>query len=174
MPINSVLEKDSHWSSTANCYAYACDRKNPVNGANGGALPGASAGAPVLPGPNYVDRLIAGAVADGLTRLMGAGPGNPPAVHAGYLVAMVNNGNGFHWIRHDPTLDRWSWKDGNGGDVNYNIMQVPGMNYVYVKNSMLNELLVTAKNSFFWTYQSMTFTSFFSVPDSGLDVQGRP
>ncbi len=113
MPLQPI-EQDPAWSFTANCYAYACNCREPKNGHLGGAIPGATKMLPAFAGDaDYSNRLINGAVADGLILLSRNNIALMPNVPAGhYRVALFANQYGFHWMRHDPVLNRWSWKSG--------------------------------------------------------------
>lgn len=174
MPLGSLEQEP--WGTMANCYAYAANCSNPARGANGGAVPGGATGHAVLPGvANYAQLLVAAAVADGFVQRAGA-PAVPPAPAANrYLVALIANQNGFHWLRRDSVTDRWSWKDGNGDTVKYNILHVAQNRFVYIKNDNLDDLLIVNRAGYNpWPYSNMTFVSFFeATAPNGVVVAGR-
>ena len=170
MPINMTPECDTEWSDVSNCYAYACNDRKPANGYFGGAIPGSLAGVPAYPGPDYHNRLIQGAIADGLKHLPQYDLSNLPMPKSGcYLVLLLADQNGFHWMRHDPILDRWSWKSGNSGDVYYSAFNIQ-INYcMYIKMANLSSALTTERKNFIWNTH-MQFVAFFEVPQQGIVV----
>jgi hypothetical protein len=171
MPIGTLQELP--WGTNANCYAYAANCSTPAR-ATGGAVPGGATGQPALPGgPNYDQALIAGAVADGFVQLAGV-PAVPPAPAANhYLVALIANAAGFHWLRRDSVTGRWSWKDGNEQTVKY-ILNVGQGLYVDINNTNLNDLLTVNRAGYApWAYKNMVFKSFFQAPaPNGVVVAG--
>lgn len=166
------ISEEFNWGVNANCYAYACDCANPAVGVPPRqARPGVAGGAAPLNNGNVV-QLTAGLVADGAVAVAG-NPGAIPAAPANhYLIAMLTSGVGFHFIRHDPVTDRWSWKDANHGSVKLNVMDIPGNRFVYVNSGNLNDILVTNRGNYAWAYIGMNFQSFFAVPNAGLVVAG--
>jgi hypothetical protein len=171
--------KEEDWGTYANCYAYAANCSKPARGDQGGAVPGGAKGKPALTGladlKDYERALIAGAAADGFVQREGA-PAAPPAPNANhYLVALIANKLGFHWLRRDSVTDRWSWKDGNGQTVKYNIFDVRQKRFVYISNTNLDDLLTVNRGSYFpWAYTNMSFVSFFEAPaPNGVVVAGR-
>jgi hypothetical protein len=174
MPIGTLQELP--WGTNANCDAYAANCSAPARGNLGGAVPGGATGHPVLAGaPNYVQALVAGAVADGFVQRAGA-PAAPPAPAANhYLVALIASQMGFHWLRRDSVTDRWSWKDGNAQTVKYNILNVGRDLFVYIKNTNQDDLLTVNRAGYApWAYSNMAFVSFFEAPaPNGVVVAGR-
>jgi len=67
MPLNVQPESDPDWSNIANCYSHACNDP-PSNGYFGGTIPVSTKGTPAFPGPDYHNRLITGAIIDGMIK----------------------------------------------------------------------------------------------------------
>jgi hypothetical protein len=184
MPLGA-LEELENWGTNANCYAYAFNCLAPARGAIGGAVPGGLIGNPANGGPNHAQDCVARALADGNGAVVQAigNPTNPPVSNANtYLVALIAHQTGFHWLRRDTLLDRWSWKDGNTGSVKYNILHIPQNRYVYIKSrnlvddlaGNLADLLVVNRGDYGpWAYANMQFVSFFHVNNGGTAVAGR-
>lgn len=162
------------WGENANCYAYAVSCLTPQNGI-GGAVPGAASGAAAQNSANgnYRQELAEAAARDGLILADGV-PDDPPTdIRNHYLVALIANDMGFHWLRRDPTTLRWSWKDGNAGPVQLNVFSVARSRYVHIENRDLNDLLGNPMGFAPWVYGSMRFVAFFHVPMDGLSVAGN-
>ncbi len=170
MPPLGTLE-ELQWSHDSNCYGYACKCQHAGVGT---AVPGAAAGNPALPnaGANYHQALIAGAIADGAAQVAGTTAAPPADTPGHYVVALLANNIGFHWMRRDGHLNRWSWKDGNGGTIKYNLLHTNLNRYVYIKNESLVDLLDNNNPSHYapWAYSNMTFVSYFRIPDAGIEV----
>ncbi|WP_211825934.1 hypothetical protein [Kistimonas asteriae] len=170
MPLNVQPESDPDWSNIANCYSYACNDKHPSNGYFGGAIPGSTKGTPAFPGPDYHNRLITGAIADGmrycsendLTHL-------PNIIDGHYLVLLLADNNGFHWMRYDHFLNRWSWKSGNSGSVYYNVFNVSKNYCEYINMENLSRVLTSERKNYIWNTE-MQFIAFFQVPLRGINV----
>ena len=172
MPLGA--QEELTWGSNANCYAYAMNCSNPTNGHLGGAVPGAqaaAAGHAAAAGATIVQQVVADG--GGVVTVAAGTPLAPPAdVVGSYVIAALTNAMGFHFIRRDSTTGRWSWKDGNGGTVKYNVLDTGHNMYVYINSGNLNDILVSRKAAFApWAYASMTFQAFFRVPDGGRPVR---
>ncbi len=125
-------EVHENWGVDANCYAYAMNDQKPAN-AIGGAIPGGASGnvASLSATGDYRHRLVSGAIEDGLVHAEGSPECPPDDVSGTYLVALIASEVGFHWLRRDSSLKRWSWKDGNSGQVRLNIFNVAEKRFVY-------------------------------------------
>ena len=166
MPLQPI-EQDPAWSFTANCYAYACNCREPKNGHLGGAIPGATKMLPAFAGDaDYSNRLINGAVADGLILLSRNNIALMPNVPAGhYRVALFANQYGFHWMRHDPVLNRWSWKSGNAGPVYYSALNIALNRSIYIKDENFYTLYEQKADYVLSFTQTMSFVAYFAVPE---------
>jgi hypothetical protein len=175
MPMG-VLEEIQAWGTHANCYAYALNCPNPVNGQNGGAWPGsqaAFAGHPAPGGATFAQKVVADGGGN-VQQVAGTTLAPPADIGGHYIVALLAHPNGFHFIRRDSTTGRWSWKDGNGGSVKYNVLDVPRSMFIYINNGNLNDLLVGRPADFTpWAYSNMAFVAYFRVPNGGATVRGR-
>ena len=175
MPILGVLEEIQTWGMSANCYAYAFKCPTPLNGNQGGAMPGAAgaaAGRAVAAGATWIDKVLADG--GGAVVQCNETPDNPPPVHPGtYIVALIGHVGGFHFLRRDDQgTGRWSWKDGNMGSVKYNVLDTATSQFVYINSTNLNDLLVTRRAGFNpWAYANMNFMAFFRVPNGGMNVR---
>jgi hypothetical protein len=182
--ISSTRSKpESSWGSFANCYAYAMNCEAPENGKNGGAKPGAKNGLYVNPlgshrTKEYSDALIKGAILDGATPVEGDLLSPPEPISGSYLVALICDGTGFHWLRRDENTRTWSWKDGNGDTVKHSIYKMKNASFVTIQDGgedNLSTLIKTNSNEYVgWRYHKMQFISYFRVPDSGCAVAGQP
>lgn len=172
-----TCKEELPWGVNANCYAYACNDPNPDVGIPPmQAGPGINSGCPPSCDAE-VAGLIAGIIADsgGRASLLGGDPSNIPTPPENtYLVALLTNSVGFHFMKRDEVTQRWSWKDANHGTVKLNVMHIPTRQYVYVNNSNLNDMLVMHKNDYGWMYAQMNFQAFLSIPNEGIVVAGRP
>ena len=168
-------QEEYNWGANANCYAYACGCANPAVGAPPRtARPGVAGGAAVVNNGN-VGQLNAGVLADGglLVQQLAGNPAALPLVPANsYLVAMLTNAGGFHFMRRDETTRRWSWKDANHGSVKLNVLHFPSDHYVYINDANLNDILVANRGNYVWAYNQMTFQGFFAVANAGFAVAG--
>ncbi|WP_341661838.1 hypothetical protein [Vibrio sp.] len=175
------IEEDHNWSMTANCYAYACDQRTThIRNGRRCAVPGGTHHNPAFPiaGDNtYADRLVRGAMRDGLTLLSRGNPANlhlHPCPRGHYRVALFANKVGFHWLRHDEVLDRWSWKSGNGGPVYYNVFNNRDgiKRTIYVKNEYLESINQDTHKTDILSAEinNMDFIAYFAVPNGGLAV----
>lgn len=174
MPLGA--QEEYQWGTHANCYAYACSCPNPQVGgvAARTSVPGTVGGAIVANNGN-AGQLIAGMLADGgvLVQQLGGNPAALPVVPANsYLVAMLTNAGGFHFLRRDELTRRWSWKDGNHGSVKLNTLHHPTNHYVYINDGNLNDILVANRGHYMWGYDRMTFDCFFAVSNNGFLVGG--
>ncbi|MFL6632563.1 MAG: hypothetical protein ACJ8HJ_09660 [Massilia sp.] len=168
-------QEEYNWGANANCYAFACNSAAPAVGhPPRTARPGVAGGQPVQNNGNVV-QLVAGVLADGghLVQRLGGDPSALPIVPANsYLVAMLTNAGGFHFMKRDELTRRWSWKDANHGSVKLNVMHFPTDHYVYVNDANLNDILVTHRGNYVWAYNQMTFQTFFAVVNGGFPVAG--
>lgn len=174
---SSLLEYS--WGAHANCYAYAMNCSEPLNGDRGGAKPGCSQGLVVYPTPDpkaYQKALIEGAQLDGAIYIENCPLISPPEPKPGYyLVALLCNASGFHWLRRNEETLAWSWKDGNGGTVKETIYEAKQMTYVSITDKTddcLSALVNNKKTYVDWLYQTMRFAGFFRIPNSGCKVAG--
>lgn len=170
MPVG--VQEELNGSVTANCYAYACKCDNPnVGNPPRQAKPGVHGGAATVNNGD-VGQLTAGITADGGVGLAGdpLNIPNPPAHH--YLIAMLTNAHGFHFLCRDEFTKRWSWKDANLGTIKFNVLHLPSDHYRYVNDTILNDILVANRNDYMWAYNSMTFQRFFAIPNIGITVAG--
>ena len=175
MPLGN-LEELQAWGTDANCYAYAVNCPNPVNGRNGGANPGSQAAFAGHPAPGGAT-LAQKVVADGnhsVVQVAGTTLNPPAAIPGNYVIAMLSHQAGFHFIRRDSHTGRWSWKDGNTGSVKFNLLDMANQRYIYIRDENLNDLLVASPANFFpWVYSNMAFVAYFRVPTGGSTVRGR-
>ena len=175
MPLGTQ-EQLQAWGTDANCYAYAVNCLNPVNGRNGGAVPGSQAAFAGHPAPGGAT-LAQKVVADGggvVVQLAGTTVNAPADVPGHYVIAMLSHQAGFHFIRRDSYTGRWSWKDGNTGSVKFNVLDQPSSKYIYIHDAHLNDLLVARPADFFpWGYANMAFAAYFRVPNGGVMARGR-
>lgn len=173
MPIASISEEIPGWGANANCYAYACDCKNPtIGGTRYTATPGAAGGARVADNGD-VDALTAGVLADGgvMVQQLAGTPAALPVVPANHcLVAMITSANGFHFLRRDEFTKRWSWKDGNAGSVKFNTYHTPSNRFIYINDGNIADILVDNRGHYAWGYSGMTFRQFFAVHTTGFQV----
>lgn len=167
--------EEYNWGANANCYAFACNCANPaVGNPPRQARPGVISGVPPADNSNVI-QLTAGILADGGVHVQALAGNpllipNPPA--NSYLIAMLTNAGGFHFIRRDEHTKRWSWKDANHGTVKLNIMHFPNNQFVYVNDGNLNDILVANRGNYVWAYNTMVFRSFFAVTNNGFPVAG--
>jgi hypothetical protein len=142
------------FSDHANCYAYAMKCQDPINHHIGGM---AKPNGEVYTGDldNYCNRLQAGVLADGganvnLLRgpldVVGFISGNIPAPRADwYLVAMLVNNVGFHFVRRQRRrflrAPFWKWKQGNGGVIERNARLKNRDQWVRITNARFPDLI---------------------------------
>lgn len=179
---DSRRNKENAWGKHANCYAYAMDCMEPDDGQKGGAKPGAFHDDPAQPFGEkrireYSEALIKGAVLDGATPVEGSINAPPAPEEGSYLIALICNGTGFHWMRRDETTRTWSWKDGNGDTVKHNIYEMGEGSFVPIQDGTEHTLatLLNGKEKTYvgWRYGHMRFVSFFRVPNDGCKVAGQ-
>lgn len=128
--------------------------------------------------PNYHQRLIAGVVADGAPQgvvilpLPQAGIHPMPGFMANhYLAMMVGNANGFHWLRREPTQDRWSHKNGGPADPESICLNLQTHRYHAMTNNVVASMAGDAtKLNWFSGFQGMSFIAYFQVPVGGMRV----
>lgn len=175
------IGKESPWGKHANCYAYAMNCHEPNSGQNGGAKPGAYHRQAAQPlgkdrALEYREALIKGAVLDGAKPIDGTVDAPPGPEEGSYLIALISNDTGFHWLRRDETTGIWSWKDGNGDTVKHNIYEMGQGSFVPIQDGTRHTLatLLNDKEKTYvgWRYSNMQFVSFFYVPTGGCKVAG--
>jgi len=171
------------WGTNANCYAYACNCRNPANGIRGAAIPGGFARYGVFPKQNetpaqYCERLVMGVLADASANgLPKAASSNDirtlPYAGSGYIIGMVYNAVGFHFFRRDRFTKRWSWKDGIPEDATDKINGPPNFTSQTVTDAKFIEAISTNRLAYIPNWSSMTFGAYFGFGDiNGITVSG--
>jgi len=168
-----------------NCYAYACDCWDPPNGGNGGALPGAFAGAQVTAeqgetAETYANRLLLGIAKDVAANRLAYGSSlNVTAsidTGDGFLIAMLSNKVGFHFLRRGAN-GFWSWKDGHPEEPASTTQKVVGTNAgmaMPVSDMIFREMVGDSKGSYIPAWPNMTFRCYVRITGAtGMKVDGK-
>lgn len=159
----------SIWNSKHNCYAYAMKCQSP-KGLGQISWTGKLSGKKI--GINFAQ----GVVEDGLAQDLNVvvlpnklpQPMPPRQNDGSYLVAMVSNGNGFHFLRRRESTGLWTHKNGGASPVDtyfydQSIEQPLALTDEVVARILENPKLIGC---------SMTFDSYLRVPAKGMLVQG--
>lgn len=93
----------------------------------------------------------------------------PDDVPNTYLVGMLHNGYGFHFIRRCPATRRWSWKQGAGDPAIYGTASGPARVALPVTDANLWDV-VNGARGFSWFYGGMSFDCFFRVAAAGVAI----
>jgi hypothetical protein len=158
------------WNNNHNCYAYSmlCDRPR---GLGQNSRPGRYAGNARSRRQDFAQGVIDDAAADGkVVTVVANPPHNIPAVYTDgtYLVAMVANAVGYHFMRRRESTGLWTHKNGAPSEVEtyfYDSVQEEPMAITDLVAARIfaNPQLIGC---------GMTFESFFKVPQAGVQVEG--
>src|SRR5262249_3576389 len=109
-----------NWTNNHNCYAFAMNCGNP-QGAGYNSRPGKYANQPAAYRNQFTLRLASGGTGQGAAvpggRQGGLPTPVPPPAAAGFLVAMVANDMGYHFLRRVEATGLWMHKNGANSDV---------------------------------------------------------
>lgn len=109
-------DAEQGWGAAHNCYAYAMECQNAVNGNN--ARPGKLAGnARNIQAQDFAQGVVDDAVHQAknawILRKGGLPQPIPPLAHSGYLVVMISIPMGYHFMRRDNFTGLWTHKNGS-------------------------------------------------------------
>ncbi|WP_176086540.1 hypothetical protein [Martelella sp. HB161492] len=159
------------WNSNHNCYAYAMKCISP-RGYGCNARPGKFAGQPVATG-----NFAAGVVNDGaaqnihieIVRFGGSPMPVPPRFTDGtYLVALLANNVGYHFLRRNEASGLWFHKNGASASpeswfVDFNTQRTHQLTDDVAGNLLQQPALLGC---------AMRFQAYLKVPDQGVQVTG--
>jgi hypothetical protein len=162
---------DVLWNSNHNCYAYAMKCQSP-RGLGCNARPGKFAGKPVGKG-----NFAAGVVSDGaaqdvhieIVRFEGVPTPVPPLFTDGaYLVALLANNVGYHFLRRNEASGLWFHKNGASDSsrswfVDFDTQEVRQLTNGLVGNLLQRPALLGC---------AMHFQAYLKVPHRGIQVAG--
>jgi hypothetical protein len=170
------------WGTNANCYAYACNCKTPKIGIFGAALPGGYAGDAVTKKQNqtsdeYYARLVFGIRQDAhkngvkhvqvsrtVTQL--------PFEGSGYIIAMLVQPTGFHFLRRDRFKKTWTEKNGNEGEVEGKIYNNYSETSVEMTDAVVIETLRGLSNRYM-SWNPLKFYAYIGLGEiKGMTVSG--
>lgn len=159
----------SLWGANHNCYAYSMKCKFPQGmGQNSWAGKFANF-------KNDGDFPL-GVVADGKAQGKAIvvleqqlpGPVPPRLTDGNYLVAMVSNSMGYHFMRRRESTGLWSHKNGASSEVETYFYDMDLEQPLAITDDVVAKILADPK----LIGCSMRFTRYFKVPGSGIQVKG--
>lgn len=162
---------DGIWNRNHNCYAYAMKCRHPLGyGCN--ARPGKFAGKPVSTG-----NFAAGVVDDGaaqnvlirIIRLRGIPTPVPSRFTDGtYLVALLANSVGYHFLRRNEASGLWSHKNGASSPAESWFVDFDTRGINQLTDEVVGKLLCQPK----LLGCAMQFLAYLKVPNRGIQVAG--
>lgn len=155
------------WGCKQNCYVYAMSDRRGVDARN--ARPGRISGKETNLDTEFADGVIADALKAGKTvvKLPNAVDNIPGLMGSHYLVAMLANRYGYHFMRRNDHINGlWTHKNGGQGDVETCYYEPDLEKPVAITDEVANKLL---KNPALIGC-SMTFNCYFKVPRGGFPV----
>jgi hypothetical protein len=160
----------TNWGGDHNCYAYSMNCLAP-QGSGYNSWPGKFAG--IATGGNFAQGVVDDGAAQGVTIqiLRQAGMPTPvPAPLGGghYLVAMVANAMGYHFLRRNDATGLWTHKNGSASPVETHFYDNAIEQPVAITDVVIAQILATPA----LISCSMTFNSYLSVPVPGITVKG--
>lgn len=176
-----MADRDARFfSDIANCYAFAVKCSSPEG--VGQARPGGAKTAGDL--QTYAEALKDGVLSDGGNKVKFIGsysiqnvPNIPEASADWYLIAMLVNKNGFHFVRRQRKKFSgqpfWKWKEGNKGMEERNAFDVAAKSYIRITDAQLPSLL---KGGYVTDVAGWKFDTlyFFEVHKDGFTVSNTP
>jgi hypothetical protein len=157
------------WSHKHNCYAYAMKCQEP-KGLGQIAWTGKLAKKRI--GQDYPQGVIEDGLAQNV-RVVNLNktlptPVPPPLSDGSYLVAMVSNGNGFHFLRRRESTGLWTHKNGGGSPVDTHFYDRSIEQPLAITDAVVARILTNPK----LIGCDMTFTAYMRVPSRGMKVKG--
>ena len=159
------------WNTNHNCYAYAMKCHQPQGyGAN--ARPGKLAGQPVGTG-DFAAGVLADAIAQEvpveIIQLGGSPVPVPPRFTDGtYLVALLANDVGYHFLRRNEASGLWFHKNGASSPAESWHIDRHTRDIHQLTDDTIGSLLQQPA----LLGCDMRFQAYLKVPDSGMDVAG--
>lgn len=189
------MSDDAQYGNKCNCYVYAAKCwQNKVGQIKVAPDAVPQQGAVGAKEEKLKDGVIADANADNNKTVMHLGtfttPFNdlvvPDALANEYLICMLTNKNGFHFMRRQKKkkfgTPCWKWKSGNGGKVERNAF-TPSGNSVSVTNANLKQFILSTTDDTIAKDKllvkgtpllgNVQRIDFFSVPQDGFKVYRR-
>ena len=192
--LNSIYQGQWVMGGLQHCYAYAMNDLNPGMSPTGGhcnprnfadfAAERNQTPPPVQPALDGVrgakDRYVQGVIDDGaaqnkviaLVGHRGVAQPAPPALGGGrYLVAMIANPAGFHFMRRDDQGDMtWTHKNGADSEVCCCFYDTITERYRLLSNGLVAQILSSPQDIITKLGCNMVFEAYFSVPTGGIKV----
>ncbi|WP_368565963.1 hypothetical protein [Pseudoxanthomonas sp. UTMC 1351] len=159
---------ESGWDDEHNCYAYAMKCHAP-GGVGNNSCPGRLAGR--LTKGDFVSGVMADARHQDLdVRIDGTTPDCVPSETAPgrYLVALLANQHGFHFLRRDESTGLWSHKNGAIGKVESFLYDWAAEKPTAITDTVMGHIAMNPR----MIGCSMQFTAYLSVPNAGMQVLG--
>lgn len=156
------------WDDAHNCYAYAMKCHIP-GGVGNNSCPGRLAGH--LTQGDFVSGVMADAQhQDQDVRIEGTAPDCVPGKTAPgrYLVALLANQHGFHFLRRDESTGLWTHKNGAIGEVESFIYDWAAEKPTSITDTVMGHIAMNPR----LIGCSMQFVAYLSVPNTGIQVLG--
>jgi len=167
------------FSTTANCYAFAVKRKTTRYGIQT-ATPNGVNVAEGQTTEQYYEALKNGVLADGGQKVKFLRQFSVQAVTSAdiptartdwYLIAMLVNKFGFHFLRRQRKkaigTPFWKWKEGNTGSEERDAYEMSSKKYIRVTDERFPELVKGTLVGLRGSYDKLFF---FEVDQSGFDI----
>lgn len=160
----------SVWGADHNCYAYAMSCVAP-HGMGRNSWPGKFAD--IKNQGNFAKGVVDDGAAQGVNiRILRQGglptPVPSPLGGGEYLVAMVANNMGYHFMRRNDVTCLWSHKNGAASPVETHFYDAASEQPLAITDAVVGRIL--AQPALIGC--SMTFNSYLSVPIPGITVKG--